>query len=118
MATFSVAIQVGDLQGQRYESLQALVDTRASHLVVPRPVLSQLGIPIDDRWTFQLADNRVVDHDVSQVRVRVEGRGGFTRVVFGEPDGPTLLGATMLEIFNLGVEPVRQHLIPVTGLLM
>ena len=56
--------------------------------------------------------------DVGQVRLRIDGRERFTTVVFGEPGRGALLGATGLELFNLGVDPVGQRLTPVRGLLM
>ena len=118
MGTFEVTIEIGDLRGERYHALEALVDTGASHLVVPRTTLEDLGIQVVERWPFELADNRVQEFEVGQVRLRVEGRERYTTVVFGELGGPALLGATALEVFNLGVDPVRQQLIPIHGLLM
>jgi hypothetical protein len=38
-------------------------------------------------------------------------------VVFGEPGGPVLLGASSLEVFHLSVDPIRKRLVPVQGLL-
>ncbi len=118
MGTFRVTIQVGDLEGSRYESVEALVDTGASHLVVPRQVLERLDVVVDEHWPFELADNSVRGFDVGQVRLRLDGRESFCRVVFGEPGAPALLGATALELLNLGVDPVRQRLVPLRGLLM
>ncbi len=118
MSTFSVTIQVGDLQGQRYESLEALVDTGSSHLVVPRPMLERLGVSVEERLPFELADKRIVEYDVGQVRVRIDGRERFTTVVFGGPGTDSLLGSSTLELFNLGVDPVRRRLISLPGLLM
>ena len=118
MGTFEVAIETGNLRGERNYALEVLVDTGASHLVVPRPTLEDLGIQVVERWPFELADNRVQEFEVGQVGLRIEGREAYVRVVFGEPGGPALLGATALEVFNLGVDPVRQQLIRVHGLLM
>ena len=118
MGIFSVEIQVGDLEGVRYETLTALVDTGASHLVVARTVLEALGVQAEESLPYELADNRVLEMDVGQVRVRIDGRERFTTVVFGEPGSGALLGATGLELFNLGVDPVGQRLTPVRGLLM
>jgi hypothetical protein len=39
MGNFNVTIEVGDLERRRYVTMEALVDTVASYLVVPRPVL-------------------------------------------------------------------------------
>ena len=46
MGTFSVTIQVEDLQGEQFESVEALVDTGASDTVVPRPILERLGVAV------------------------------------------------------------------------
>ena len=70
MGTFRVNIQVGDLEGSRYEPLEALVDTGASHLVVPRQVLERLDIVVEEHWPFELADNSVREFAVGQVRLR------------------------------------------------
>lgn len=44
MGVFAVPMDVGDLQGVRFERLQALVDTGASHTRMPRSVLERLGV--------------------------------------------------------------------------
>ena len=106
------------MDGTRYETLTAFVDTGASHLVVPRTVLESLGVQAEESLPFELADNRVLEMDVGQVRLRIDGRERFTTVVFGEAGSGSLLGATGLELFNLGVDPVGQRLTPVRGLLM
>ena len=117
MSTFQVTIHVGDLQGQYYEPLEALVDTGSSHLAVPGPVLERLGIAVEERLPFELADNRMVDYGIGQVRVRIDDRERFTTVVFSDPDTDPLLGSSTLELFNLGVDPVGQRLTPVNGLM-
>ncbi len=118
MGTFKVTVQVGDPQGQRYESVEALVDTGASDTVVPRPVLERLGVLPQGRWPYQLADDRNVEHEIGQTTLRISGMSRIVVVVFGEPGMPVLLGASSLEVFHLGVDPVRQRLVPVSGLLM
>ena len=117
MGTFSVPIQVGDPSGQQFIDVEALVDTGASDTVLPRDTLTRLGIQRMDRFTYRLADERVVEYEVGEARVRIDGRERTTQVVFG-PEGVTpLLGATTLELFHLGVDPIGQRLIPVPGLL-
>ncbi len=47
----------------------------------------------------------------------MDGRERTTQVVFG-PEGVTpLLGATTLQLFHLGVDPLQEQLVPVRGLL-
>jgi clan AA aspartic protease len=117
VGTFSVPIQVGDPAGQWFIGIEALVDTGASDTFLPRSVLEQLGIQPVDRFSYRLADERTVEYDVGEARIRLDGRERTTQVVFG-PEGVTpLLGATTLEIFHLGVDPVERRLIPVPGLL-
>ncbi len=117
MGTFSVQIQVGDLAGVRSVQVEALVDTGASDTVLPQDVLRELGITTLDQFTYSLADGRVVEYDVGEARLRLEGRERTTQVVFG-PEGVTpLLGATTLQIFHLGVDPITERLVPVQGLL-
>ena len=117
MGTFGVAIQVGNLYGQQFTDVEALVDTGASDTTLPESVLEQLGIQPISRRSFRLADERLVEYPVGQARLRLDGDEFIVLVVF-TPDGTMpLLGATTLETFSLGVDPKGKRLIPVPGLL-
>jgi clan AA aspartic protease len=118
MGTFTVSVEVGDMRGRRFVRVEALVDTGASHSVLPRPVLEGLGVAPVHRVPFRLADERRVEYDVGPALVRLSGLEMPAMGVFGGPDATPLLGATTLELFNLGVDPVGQRLVPVEGLLM
>ena len=101
MGVFSVPNEVGNLDSQGYESLEALVDTGATYLVVPRPILDSLGVKASERWPFQLADGREVDFDVGDVLLRLNGREHTVLAVFGEEGTQALLGAVVLEALRL-----------------
>ena len=117
MGTFSVQIQVGGLSNGQFVEVDALVDTGSSDTVLPRDMLERLGITAVDRFAYSLADETMVEYDVGEARVRLDGRERTTQVVFG-PEGVTpLLGATTLQLFHLGVDPLQEQLVPVTGLL-
>ena len=117
MGTFSVRIQVGDQEGRQYVAVDALVDTGSSDTVLPQDTLRELGVTPVDRFTYSLADETIVEYDVGEARIRLDGRERTTQVVFG-PEGVTpLLGATTLQLFHLGVDPLQEQLEPVTGLL-
>jgi clan AA aspartic protease len=118
VGSFHVSIEVGDVQGQRFEALEALVDTGATYTLIPRTVLQRLGVVPKERWPFTLADGRTVDYDVAQVQVRLDGRRRYTTAVFGDDGAKCLLGVVTLEEFRLGVDHVNRRLIPVPGLLM
>jgi clan AA aspartic protease len=113
-----VNIEVGDPAGQRYETVEALVDTGATYTTVPAPILARLGVIPHVRDAFLLADGRRVDRDIGRAWVRVDGRTELTLVVFGEADAPSLLGAYTLEGLRLAADPVGRRLIPVPGLLL
>lgn len=114
---FTVKLQIGGLDGEDLEQLEALVDTGATTTVIPAPVLGRLGISPSRRETFEYAGGERVDLDMAEARARVDGRETTTWVIFGEEGSSALLGAYTLEGVFLGVDPYGQKLIPVTGLL-
>jgi len=118
MGTFTVEIEVGDPQGERYERVSALVDTGSTFTVLPKGLLQRLGVEREDHATFRLADGRTVEQDIGQTWLRVDGRRVVTRVVFAEEDASPLLGAYALEGLLLAPDPVGKRLVPVEGLLM
>lgn len=117
MSTFGILFEVGDPAGSRFVPLEGLVDTGATFTVVPRPVLEGLGIRPSRQAAFSLGNGQVVNYEVGEARVRLGGLEGPTYVVFGEPGTEPLVGALTLEGFLLGVDPVNETLIPVTGKL-
>lgn len=118
MGTFRVSIGIGDPRGHQYESLDALVDTGATYTTLPGSLLRRLGVASDRREELELADGGIVQRDVGQTWVRIDGRSAIVPVVFAEEGSEPLLGAVTLEIFLLNVDPVRQRLVPTRGLLM
>ncbi len=118
MGTFRITIGVGDPQGQRYESVDALVDTGATYTTLPASVLTRLGVRPHRRAEFEMADGRIVEREIGRTRVRVDGNEESVLVVFAEEGAESLLGATTLEDMLLGVDPVRRRLVPVRGLLV
>ena len=52
MGTFTIKVEVGDPQGQRWEIVEALVDTGTSFSVVPRALLECLGVRPQKRSPF------------------------------------------------------------------
>ncbi len=118
MGTFSVTIEVGDLDGRRFETLEALVDTGATYLVVPRRVLESLEVVVTETSPFELADGRQVQFDMGDAMLRLDGREHPVLTVFGDEDTRVLLGAVALETFRLQVDPIHQRLVSVPSLLM
>jgi clan AA aspartic protease len=118
VGTFNVTIEIGDPQGQRFEEVEALVDTGATLTSAPASLLKRLGVTPLRRGVFRLADGHRVEMERGETRVRVEGLETSTWLLFGEEGAPSLLGALTLEGLLLGVDPFNRRLVPVEGLLM
>jgi clan AA aspartic protease len=117
MGTFRVSIQLARATDDRFETMDARVDTGASYTWIPRDVLDGLGVRPDEERLFVLADGRENRYPMAWVRVKLGGRIQPTLAVFGDLDTEPILGAFTLEGFGLGVDPVNRRLIPVPGLL-
>ena len=118
MGTFNVKIQIGNPARERWTTIDALVDTGASVTSVPTSLLLDLGIAPHMSQTFRFAQGETREMTMGQTWLRVEGREIITLVVFNDENAPPLLGALALEAAFLGVDPVRQRLVPVEGLMM
>ena len=118
MGTFRASIEIGDARGERYEALEALVDTGSTYTWVPRDLLRQMGVEPVGRREFETADGRIIERDVAETRVRYDGRSLTTIVVFGEEGSQPLLGAYTLEGFGLAPDPLSRRLVPVRRLAL
>ena len=118
MGTFHVPVQLGDQQGQRFEPLDALVDTGATYTWVPAPIMRRLGLAPAHRMPFILANGERIEREMVETKIRLDGEERTTVVIFGDEDSQPLLGVVTLETFGRGVDPVNRRLIPVPGLLV
>ena len=118
MGTFTVTVEIGDPQGQRFEEVEALVDTGATYTSLPASLLRRLGVSPNVTRTFILADGSRIQRDMGDTWMRFHGERHPVPVIFSEDDTASLLGAVALETFGLMVDPVNERLIPVDGLLM
>jgi clan AA aspartic protease len=118
MGVFSVRIDVGDPNGERFETVDAIVDTGATRTTIPARLLRALGVYPYRTGSFRLADGRTRELGLGRTRVRVEGREELTQVAFGDDEMPCLLGAITLEELDLAVDPVNKRLVPTTALLL
>src|SRR6184192_1544940 len=86
-------------RGQVSYVQDALVDTGSDATWIPRSVLDSLGITIERRRAFIVADGRRVERDI-----------GY-EVVFAEESDFPILGVRSLEGLNLRVDPVSKQLV-------
>lgn len=117
MGHFRVTVHVSSRAGERFEPVEALVDTGATYTWIPRDVLDRLGVPPEEGWPFVLADGRQVQYPVAWIQLRIGDRVQPTIAVFGEPGTEPILGVFALDGFRLAADPVNRRLVPVPGLL-
>jgi large subunit ribosomal protein L1 len=118
MGTFSVGVEIGSPDGRTFRPVEATVDTGATFSSLPRKLLEELGYHPIARKPFELADGRLVEWDLGEVPVRIDGEVRITTCIFADEGSPILLGAVTLEQFLLAPDPVRKKLVPVPGLAL
>ncbi|MCY3693391.1 MAG: hypothetical protein OXI54_12255 [Chloroflexota bacterium] len=111
MSIFKVPISVGHPNGGDLYPLDAVVDTGAAHSMLPASLLADLSVPAEEELGFILADGSRVRYGFGMVRFRIYDKERQYPVIFG-PDGNYLLGATVLETFNLLADPHAERLGP------
>ena len=82
----------------------ALVDTGATRLSLPRPLIRQLGLaPAGNARSFTA--NGTVERTIySEVRFTVLGRSGTLEVTDLPDDAPVLVGHMVMELLDLAVD--------------
>ncbi len=113
MSIFRFPIEIADSTGERFQPVDAWVDTGASYTLVPGTLLEGLGHTPDHNLRFSLADGSITELGVPQVTIRINGETRVVSCVFGGDGAEPLLGATALEEFALGVDPLNHTLVPV-----
>ena len=111
-----VTIEVGDTRGERFETVEVMVDTGSTYTALPGDLLRRLGVPVAEIAQSKLADGSMAPIEVGDTIIRLEGRQFPTPVIFGGDGEPSLLGVIALERARLAVDPVNGRLIPVNVL--
>ena len=119
MGTFRVTVGVGHPNGGDLHPVYALVDTGATHSMMPESLLTSLNLKPSRRQRFRMADGSRVEYGRGEARFRINSHENTCPVIFG-PEERYLLGATTLEIFDLMVDPTQPdpRLVPIEELLL
>lgn len=93
--------------------VNGIVDTGATRLVLPEPVVKSLGLSPSDETTVRYAEHRSAKRQVvDNVRLELEGRNSVFKAIV-EPDRTeALIGAIVLEDLDLIVDCRKQKLVP------
>ena len=116
MGQFRVTARLTGSTG-RTESVELLVDTGATFLVVPQAIADRLDIAPQRQLPVVIAGGTRMTWPVGEIRVAIEGQE-TTTPCFIAPSGPLLLGAVALESLLLTVDPIAKRLVPTDGYVL
>jgi clan AA aspartic protease len=116
MGLFNVPVTlINPDEPDRSTTLDMLVDTGSTYMLLPPDVVEALALPIRERREAELASGERVVYGVGEVRVRLDDREYANVFVAGPPGCHTLLGAFTLEAFGLAADPVHERIFPVVA---
>jgi aspartyl protease family protein len=116
MGAFYVTVGVRHADTDEFEDLQALVDTGAMWTWIPRDILERLGHRPTVVRRLQTVDNRIIVRDAGGVPLKVGSEVLSSLCIYGDAGSHVLLGATKMQEFSVGSDPVNERLVPVLGL--
>src|SRR5687767_3435991 len=90
--------------------LEFTVDSGAGHSVVPRSLLTTLGMVAHRTKGFYLVDGQGIDRQIGGAIFEYRGERTYAPVIFGEEGDAALMGATTLEGFGFVLDPFRREL--------
>ena len=113
MGTFYIPIEIAGIDRERFETVDALVDTGATYSSMPASLLRSLGVTPRERRRFRLADGSRIYRDMGKMSVRMDDLVQETPVIFSDNDASNpILGALTLQEFSMAVDPVDKRLVP------
>ncbi len=95
----------------RSDDIDLMVDTGSSYGHLPASLLEKLGISTPRERSIELGDGTIVKHRVGEA-VITYGDESWVCPVAATEQGRPVLGAIILEILGLSVDPVKGRLIP------
>jgi predicted aspartyl protease len=110
-----IAAEMGILEPEkvRRARIKGVVDSGASYLVLPAKVVKQLGLPKADKVRVRYADRRQGIRDlVDDAHVEMVGRHATFQAIAEPKREDALIGAIVLETFDLLPDCRRERLVP------
>lgn len=107
----TVGVENVSQKGGIRELPETMVDTGSEFTWIPRGVLESLGIRVQRRQGFVVADGGRLERDIGYAIVHAGGTATADDVVFGEENDFVLLGVRSLEGLNLRLDVVRKTLV-------
>jgi len=119
MGVFKVKARVWNVfDSTKRTDVELTVDSGSTYTVLPGYLLRKLDVKPIRKVKLRLADDRVVEKELGEVGIEIEGYYlSSTPVVFGDGD-VYLLGSVTMEGLSLAPDVVKKKLVPVEALLM
>jgi predicted aspartyl protease len=109
------SVKTGALKPEKVRRLtiRGVVDSGATHLVLPKSVADQLQLLRDRKVKVVYADRRSAVREIAdRVHVRVLDRQGTFQAIIEPRRNDALIGANVLETFDLLPDCSHQRLLP------
>ena len=118
METFSVEIQIGDFDRERWVSVDALVDPGAFMTAVPGSVLRGLDVVPAGTRRVRFADgNEARDMEIGYAWVRLGEKEAILQVLFNDEGTQPVIGWLGLDGLFLEFDTDTQSFTPKVGLM-
>jgi clan AA aspartic protease len=93
--------------------VEAVVDTGAMMMVLPKNIVSQLGLERIEEVRVRYADNRVGTKEIyGGVKLELKGRVGIFDVLAENEGSQPLIGQIILERLDLVIDPSTRKIVP------
>lgn len=112
MPPFTHPFAIANLNGDRFQTIDALVNTGATYSSIPANILQDLGVEPTATVEFELTDGTTTERQLGEARAKIADKEIRTPVIFAPDTAPTLLGAYTLERAHLTIDPHAQQIIP------
>lgn len=109
------AVRRGNLAADevRRVKIQGVVDSGASHLVLPSAVAKQLGIPVTDKVQVRYANGSAARRGrVEGIHLELQGRHGIFNAILEPKRETVLIGAIVLEELDFLIDCKKTQLYP------
>ena len=113
MGNFRVTLKIGNIDRSRFEEVEVLADTGATHTQFPASFLENLGIVPMELRPFVLPSGQRIERHIGEAPLRIDGKVFTCPVVFMEEGAHPVLGTVTLNAFGLGIDSANRRLIPV-----
>lgn len=111
MGLTKVTVEIKNLAKSKkgYEAL-FLVDTGAIHCMAPESKLLKIGVAVEGKETYELANGQPIEYKYGFARIAFMGYETVSQIIFGPEDAEPILGVLALEGVGIGIDPRTQTL--------